>query len=151
MLINMSTNYHLSNWNVTELNFLLRSYSVSSITRKLHRGFAGWAWKRGKKAEEILWGSQTDVWESREMGLFLQADDWNGGKWQFTIILFWLISFKKELFYHTTTYLPIQFQRKANDPNRFNNRGGKLLQEEKARKKVLKDLPKVSFWFGITH
>lgn len=52
----------------------------SSITRKLHRGFAGWTWKRGKKAEEILWGSQTDVWESREMGLFLQADDWNGGK-----------------------------------------------------------------------
>lgn len=64
----------------------------SSITRKLHRGFAEWTWKRGKKAEEILWGSQTDVWESREMGLFLQADDWNGGKCQFTRIIFWLIS-----------------------------------------------------------
>nr|XP_022335550.1 protein regulator of cytokinesis 1-like isoform X2 [Crassostrea virginica] len=37
----------------------------------------------------------------------------------------------------------IEMERKANDPNRFNNRGGKLLQEEKARKKVLKDLPKI--------
>lgn len=64
----------------------------SSIIRKLHRGFAGWTRKRGKKAEEILWGSQTDVWESREMGLFLQADDWNGSKCQFTRIIFWLIS-----------------------------------------------------------
>lgn len=88
MLINKSTNYSQSIWNVTGLNFLLQS----SITRKLHRGFAGWTWKRGKKAEEILWGSQTDVWESREMGLFLQADDWNGGKCQFTRIIFWLIS-----------------------------------------------------------
>ncbi|XP_062612048.1 protein regulator of cytokinesis 1-like isoform X3 [Saccostrea cucullata] len=37
----------------------------------------------------------------------------------------------------------IEMERKANDPNRFNNRGGKLLQEEKARKKVLKDLPRI--------
>ncbi|CAL1540533.1 unnamed protein product [Lymnaea stagnalis] len=36
------------------------------------------------------------------------------------------------------------FEEKASDPNRFfNDRGGKLLQEEKARKKLMKDLPKV--------
>ncbi|XP_064631723.1 protein regulator of cytokinesis 1-like [Lineus longissimus] len=32
---------------------------------------------------------------------------------------------------------------KANDPNRFNNRGGGLLQEEKTRKKLQKTLPKL--------
>ncbi|XP_069139806.1 protein regulator of cytokinesis 1-like isoform X3 [Argopecten irradians] len=37
----------------------------------------------------------------------------------------------------------LEFERKACDPNRFNNRGGNLLQEEKARKKLLKELPKV--------
>ncbi|XP_076104948.1 protein regulator of cytokinesis 1-like isoform X1 [Mytilus galloprovincialis] len=37
----------------------------------------------------------------------------------------------------------LEHERKANDPNRFNNRGGKLLLEEKERKKVLKELPKV--------
>ena len=38
------------------------------------------------------------------------------------------------------------FQKKASDPNRFfNDRGGKLLKEEKARKKLMKDLPKVVF------
>ncbi|KAK3094373.1 hypothetical protein FSP39_000913 [Pinctada imbricata] len=36
-----------------------------------------------------------------------------------------------------------EMEKRANDPNRFNNRGGSLLQEEKARKKLLKDLPKV--------
>lgn len=35
-------------------------------------------------------------------------------------------------------------QEKASDPNRFFcDRGGKLLQEEKARKKLMKELPKV--------
>lgn len=34
-------------------------------------------------------------------------------------------------------------ERKANDPNRYNNRGGALLQEEKARKRIMKDLPKL--------
>ncbi|CAG5120269.1 unnamed protein product [Candidula unifasciata] len=38
----------------------------------------------------------------------------------------------------------IVFEDKASDPNRFfNDRGGKLLQEEKARKKLMKDLPKI--------
>ena len=29
------------------------------------------------------------------------------------------------------------------DPNRFDNRGGKLLKEEKIRKKIARDLPKM--------
>ncbi|BFY98138.1 hypothetical protein BsWGS_01175 [Bradybaena similaris] len=38
----------------------------------------------------------------------------------------------------------IVFEDKASDPNRFfNDRGGKLLHEEKARKKLMKDLPKI--------
>jgi len=37
----------------------------------------------------------------------------------------------------------LEFERKANDPNRFNNRGGGLLQEEKERKKLAAKLPKV--------
>ncbi|KAK7110254.1 hypothetical protein V1264_014161 [Littorina saxatilis] len=38
----------------------------------------------------------------------------------------------------------LEFEKKASDPNRFfNDRGGKLLREEKARKKLMKDLPKV--------
>ena len=36
------------------------------------------------------------------------------------------------------------FQKTFNDPNRFfHDRGGKLLLEEKARKKLMKELPKV--------
>lgn len=35
-------------------------------------------------------------------------------------------------------------QRKANDPSRFNNRGGNLLKEEKQRTELQKSLPKVS-------
>lgn len=35
-------------------------------------------------------------------------------------------------------------QRKANDPARFNNRGGNLLKEEKQRTDLQKSLPKVS-------
>ncbi|XP_067129449.1 protein regulator of cytokinesis 1-like isoform X2 [Centruroides vittatus] len=35
----------------------------------------------------------------------------------------------------------LEFEKKASDPNRFNNRGGALLQEEKERKKLLKQLP----------
>jgi hypothetical protein len=38
------------------------------------------------------------------------------------------------------------FQIKASDPNRYNNRGGNLLQEEKIRKKLQKTLPKVIMW-----
>lgn len=34
-------------------------------------------------------------------------------------------------------------EKKANDPNRYNNRGGALLQEEKTRKRIMKDLPKL--------
>ncbi|KAK7508500.1 hypothetical protein BaRGS_00000066 [Batillaria attramentaria] len=38
----------------------------------------------------------------------------------------------------------LEFEKKASDPNRFfNDRGGKLLREEKARKKLEKDLPRV--------
>ncbi|KAI8513726.1 PREDICTED: protein regulator of cytokinesis 1-like isoform X1 [Branchiostoma belcheri] len=37
----------------------------------------------------------------------------------------------------------LEFERRANDPSRYNNRGGGLLQEEKERKKVHKLLPKV--------
>ncbi|XP_076368864.1 protein regulator of cytokinesis 1-like isoform X1 [Tachypleus tridentatus] len=37
----------------------------------------------------------------------------------------------------------IDFEKKASDPNRFINRGGGLLQEEKERKKLLKELPKL--------
>uniref|UniRef100_A0A3B3QIG4 Zgc:86764 n=1 Tax=Paramormyrops kingsleyae TaxID=1676925 RepID=A0A3B3QIG4_9TELE len=36
------------------------------------------------------------------------------------------------------------FEKKASDPNRFNNRGGALLKEEKERVKVQKMLPKVT-------
>ena len=35
------------------------------------------------------------------------------------------------------------FQRKATDPTRFFNRGCNLLKEEKARKKLEKELPRV--------
>lgn len=35
------------------------------------------------------------------------------------------------------------FQKKANDPSRFNNRGGNLLKEEKQRADLQKTLPKV--------
>ena len=39
----------------------------------------------------------------------------------------------------------LEAEARANDPNRFyQNRGGQLLKEEKMRKKVEKDLPKVS-------
>lgn len=34
-------------------------------------------------------------------------------------------------------------QKKANDPSRFNNRGGNLLKEEKQRTDLQKSLPKV--------
>jgi len=37
----------------------------------------------------------------------------------------------------------IELELKANDPNRFNNRGGQLLQEERKRKKLQKGLPEV--------
>lgn len=38
----------------------------------------------------------------------------------------------------------LSLQKKASDPNRFfNDRGGKLLREEKARKKLMKELPRV--------
>ncbi|CAH1783464.1 unnamed protein product [Owenia fusiformis] len=37
----------------------------------------------------------------------------------------------------------MEFERRAADPNRFTNRGGGLLKEEKDRKKLMKDLPKV--------
>ncbi|ELU02314.1 hypothetical protein CAPTEDRAFT_226476 [Capitella teleta] len=37
----------------------------------------------------------------------------------------------------------MEFERKAADPNRFFNRGCNLLKEEKARKKVMKELPRV--------
>ncbi|XP_064601392.1 uncharacterized protein LOC135467550 [Liolophura sinensis] len=38
----------------------------------------------------------------------------------------------------------IEFEKKASDPNRlFKDRGGSMLREEKARKKLLKELPKV--------
>ena len=36
-----------------------------------------------------------------------------------------------------------EFECRENDPNRFDNRGGKLLLEEKQRKKILRELPKV--------
>ena len=43
-------------------------------------------------------------------------------------------------------YFIFFFQKKFNDPNRFfHDRGGKLLLEEKARKKLMKELPKVGF------
>ncbi|XP_025096638.1 protein regulator of cytokinesis 1-like isoform X3 [Pomacea canaliculata] len=38
----------------------------------------------------------------------------------------------------------LEFEKKASDPNRFfNDRGGKLLREEKARKKLMKELPRI--------
>ncbi|XP_077991919.1 protein regulator of cytokinesis 1-like isoform X2 [Glandiceps talaboti] len=37
----------------------------------------------------------------------------------------------------------LEFEKKAHDPNRFANRGGNLLQEEKTRKRLQKELPKV--------
>ena len=42
------------------------------------------------------------------------------------------------------SFISLFFQKKFNDPNRFfHDRGGKLLLEEKARKKLMKELPKV--------
>lgn len=38
----------------------------------------------------------------------------------------------------------LAFDAKENDPNRFKNRGGNLLAEEREKKKVLHLLPKVS-------
>ncbi|GIY97102.1 protein regulator of cytokinesis 1 [Caerostris extrusa] len=37
----------------------------------------------------------------------------------------------------------VEFESKANDPNRFKNRGGNLLREEKERKMLRKELPKL--------
>ncbi len=38
----------------------------------------------------------------------------------------------------------ISIQKKANDPSRlFQNRGGQLLKDEKIKKQITKDLPKV--------
>ena len=39
-------------------------------------------------------------------------------------------------------------QKRASDPNRYFNRGCNLLKEEKARKKIQKELPRVSFLDG---
>ena len=38
------------------------------------------------------------------------------------------------------------FKNRATDTNRLNNRGGALLKEEKTRKAVEKELPKVSLY-----
>lgn len=37
----------------------------------------------------------------------------------------------------------LELEAKAHDVNRFSNRGGNLLQEEKERKKIHKQLPKI--------
>ena len=37
----------------------------------------------------------------------------------------------------------LEMEAKANDPNRYNNRGGGLLQEEKERKKIVRQLPRI--------
>jgi len=37
----------------------------------------------------------------------------------------------------------VAFDEKENDPNRFRNRGGNLLAEEKEKKRVVSQLPKV--------
>ena len=44
----------------------------------------------------------------------------------------------------------LELETKANDPNRFGNRGGNLLQEEKERKKISKQLPKIESDLFIT-
>ncbi|XP_063651462.1 protein regulator of cytokinesis 1 isoform X12 [Pan troglodytes] len=54
----------------------------------------------------------------------------------------------KELFegvqkWEETWRLFLEFERKASDPNRFTNRGGNLLKEEKQRAKLQKMLPKL--------
>ena len=41
----------------------------------------------------------------------------------------------------------LMFDAKENDPNRFRNRGGNLLAEEKAKKKVVTQLPKVCLFY----
>jgi len=40
-------------------------------------------------------------------------------------------------------------QKKANDPARFNNRGGNLLKEEKQRADLQKSLPKVRIYIEL--
>lgn len=45
----------------------------------------------------------------------------------------------------------VSFDEKENDPNRFRNRGGGLLAEEREKKKVLHQLPKVSAGFVPPH
>ena len=40
-------------------------------------------------------------------------------------------------------YFPPDLQRKSNDPNRFQNRGGQLQKELKMKKQTMKELPKV--------
>jgi len=37
----------------------------------------------------------------------------------------------------------LEMEAKSQDPNRYNNRGGGLLQEEKERKKIIRQLPKI--------
>ncbi|XP_061825677.1 protein regulator of cytokinesis 1-like isoform X1 [Nerophis lumbriciformis] len=54
----------------------------------------------------------------------------------------------KELFegvtkWHENWALYLELDRKANDPSRFNNRGGNLLKEEKQRSDLQKSLPKL--------
>ena len=51
---------------------------------------------------------------------------------------FKLIAKREELFAKM-----VDFDYKASDPSRFNNRGGQLLKEERARKKINKELPKI--------
>jgi len=41
-------------------------------------------------------------------------------------------------------FLPLHFQSRKNDSNRLANRGGALLKEEKIRKGINKELPKVT-------
>ena len=41
-------------------------------------------------------------------------------------------------------FLPLDFQSRKNDSNRLANRGGALLKEEKIRKGINKELPKVT-------
>ncbi|XP_055595382.1 protein regulator of cytokinesis 1-like [Uranotaenia lowii] len=52
--------------------------------------------------------------------------------------IFQLIEQRREMFEKM-----IKLEQKSNDPSRYNNRGGKLLEEEKERKRICIQLPKI--------
>jgi protein regulator of cytokinesis 1 len=82
----------------------------------------------------------TDVYDENTLGEHESELDRMKGFYRDHIDLLKLITKREDLWKKM-----LEAEARANDPNRFyQNRGGQLLKEEKMRKKVEKDLPKVS-------